>query len=458
MQIFEYPYVIITVLVAGFLIMGAIGIYFSVKCVRVANETEEKGFVGINRIENDYDKSRRNKKSRCLIFISVDLDSMIRLYSESKAKRVFLDIRRLFLMKFSEHPQSKIASAGTYNFLVLTDDGAQEIIDDIEVSLSQINKKLIDNRGVNAIKVRFGIYSTNSTEVTFNTALTRAKQACAMAEETDEHYCEWDSQNGRKFEKKVKIENNIETEIDNNRFFLVYQPIIDAKTGLPMGAEVLARLNSKDEGVLNPGAFLDAVNNVGLTEKFDYYIFEKNCKWISNDKEKREKYMYTINFSRETLCDEKFPEKLIGIIDKYGIKYSATAIEILEDKNLSDKEKDILKKNISVLKEKGIVILLDDFGSGFTSFTDLNDFNVNIVKIDRKVIQNALEKTGYLIFMNILRTARELGFKTLCEGIETEEMKNLLTESGCDYLQGFYYYKPMPVAQFEKLFEKIEGM
>ncbi len=451
MHIFEYPYVIITILVAGFIIMGAVGIYFSIKCVKVANETEEKGFVGINRIESDYNKLTKNRKKRYLIYIWVDLDGMIRHHSESKAMRLFLDIRRLFLKIFSDHPESNISASGKFNFTVLGEGGAEDAKKDIEASLCEINKMLIDNEGVSSVKVKFGIYTTSSTEVPFDTALSRVKQACTMAEESDEPYCEWDLSNGREFERKVKIENKIENEIDNNRFFLVYQPIIDAKTGNPVGAEVLARLNSSEGGILSPNAFLDAVNSVGLTEKFDYYIFEKNCKWISNDKETREKYMYTINFSRETLCEDGFPERIIGIIEKYGLKYSSTAIEILEDKNLTDGEKLKLKKNISILKEKGIVILLDDFGSGFTSFTDLSNFDVNIVKIDRKITQNANDKTGYLIFKNILRTAQELGFKTLCEGVETEEMKNILTDSGCDLLQGFYFYKPMPVSQFEKL-------
>ena len=111
-------------------------------------------------------------------------------------------------------------------------------------------------------------------------------------------------------EKKIKIENNIEKEIDNNRFFLEYQPVLDAKTKKIIGAEVLSRLNSESEGILAPKSFLSAVDSVGINEKFDYYIFEKNCKWISNDEENRNKYVYTINFSRFTLCDQNLAEDI----------------------------------------------------------------------------------------------------------------------------------------------------
>ena len=274
-----------------------------------------------------------------------------------------------------------------------------------------------------------------------------------MAEDKDVLFCRWDSSNGKEFERKLKIENNIQNEIDNNRFFLEYQPIIDAKTNKIIGAEVLSRLNSPTEGILTPGMFLSAVNNVGLNEKFDYYIFEKNCKWISNDKEKRTKYVYTINFSRFTLCDINLAEKVIDIIEKYGIDYSCIAVEILEDKNLNSEEKDIMMQNLRKLKEKGVMILLDDFGKGYTSFIDLTEFDINIVKIDKAITQNATNEAGVVILKNIIQTAHDLGFKALCEGIETEEHKKIVVEAGCDILQGYYFYRPMPVAKLETLFD-----
>ena len=250
------------------------------------------------------------------------------------------------------------------------------------------------------------------------------------------------------------MENNIRDEIDNNRFFLEFQPVIEAKTEKIIGAEVLSRLNSKEEGILTPRDFLSAVHNVGLNQKFDYYIFEKNCKWISSDKENRMKYVYTINFSRYTLCDEKFAEKIIKVVEKYGIDYSCIAIEILEDKNLEGNERTSMIKNLAILKEKGMLILLDDFGKGYTSFGDLTDFDISIVKIDKSITQSTNSQIGFVVLKNIIRTAHDLGFKTVCEGVETEEQKNLAVKAGCDMLQGYYFYRPMAVAQFENLFEK----
>ena len=110
--------------------------------------------------------------------------------------------------------------------------------------------------------------------------------------------------------------------------------------------------------------------------------------------------------------------------------------------------------NLLRLKEKGVLILLDDFGKGYTSFCDLTDFDINIVKIDKSITQNATNEAGFLVLKNIIKTAKDLGFKTLCEGIETEEHKNKAIEAGCDMLQGFYFYRPMPVTKLETLFDK----
>ena len=454
MRIFEYPYVIITILAIIFLAMGLVGLYFTMKSVRTAKGAAEKSFCGIGKIENDFEKAGALRKNRCVIYISISLDSMKRLYSESKAMLIYEQVKSILLSNFSLSGDGEISLYEKESFIVLTNMQAGEIAQCIDKCSQKINEVFVKHSAVNVVSVNYGYHCTSSTEVSFKTALSRAKQACSIAEDKDVLYCEWDSSNGKEFERKIKIENNIQNEIDNNRFFLEYQPILDAKTNKIIGAEVLSRLNSPTEGVLTPYHFLSAVNNVGLNEKFDYYIFEKNCKWIANDKENRTKYVYTINFSRYTLCDQNFAESIMKIIEKYDIDYSCIAVEILEDKSLNEDEKSTMIKNLICLKEKGILILLDDFGKGYTSFGDLTDFDISIVKIDKSITQNATNHTGFLILKNIIRTAHDLGYKTLCEGIETIEHKSTVVKAGCDMYQGYYFYRPMPVTQLEKLLLK----
>ncbi len=454
MRMFEYPYVIITSLVMFFLLMGLIGLYFTLKSVKTAKGTAEKGFCGLGKIESDFEKQENAGRERTVVYISVALDSMKRLYSESKAMRMYEKIRKILFCHFCLKVNGEMSPSGKNNFVAFNFLCEENLTDVIEKCFEEITKALTEEGAVNVVRVNFGYHITSATDVKFNTALSRAKQALSMAEDKEALYVRWDNLNGKDFERKIKIENNIHSEIENNRFFLEYQPILDAKTDRIMGAEVLSRLNSPTDGILTPHHFLSAVNNVGLNEKFDYYIFEKNLKWIASDREQRMKYVYTINFSRSTLCDGKFSDNVIEIAEKYGVDYSCIAVEILEDKNLTDEEKKMMTKNLKRLKEKGILILLDDFGKGYTSFGDLTEFDISIVKIDKAITQNAISETGFLILKNIIRTAHDLGFKTLCEGIETKEHKNKVVEAGCDLLQGYYFYRPMPVSKLETLLLK----
>ncbi len=453
--IFQYPYVIITVFVIVFIGMGLFGLYFMMKSVKASKGTAAKSFCGLNKIENDFVKAGNARRNRTIVYVSVSLDGMKRLYSESKAIRIYDQLKHILFKHLCLCIDGDIAVYGDENFVALNDLQAEEIAQRIDHCFEEIHETFIEHDVVNVVRVRFGYFSTSSNEVPFSTALARAKQACSIAENKDILYCQWDTSNGKEFERKLKIENNIQGEIDNNRFFLEYQPIVDTKTSGMIGAEVLSRLNSESEGVISPYFFLSAVNNVGLNEKFDYYIFEKNCKWIASDIETRGKYVYTINFSRQTLCDPNLPRNIIHCLETYGIAFSCIAVEILEDKNLNDKERSVMIRNLIRLKERGILILLDDFGTGYTSFGDLTDFDIDIVKIDKAITQGAVNQSGFLILKNIIKTAHDLGYKTICEGVETEEHKKAAENAESDMLQGFYFYRPMPVAKLEALLKNV---
>ena len=454
MKLFEYPYVIFSILFIFVVLLGGIGIYFAVRGLRTANDDdeEEENFTNLNKLENNFIKAGKKLESRCIMFISVSLESYRSLYSKKQTEQVNSDIKKVLFHSFMDENCTSIAPYGDSIYVVHTTLDMEKVRNLAEVFQSALGRCLHDNGAVNLAEVRIGAFFAFGSEVTFDEAIRRAKQACILAKGKNLPYDEWDVGSSKALETKIKIENNIESEIDNNRFFLEYQPVLDAKTKEIIGAEVLSRLNSEVNGILAPGSFLSAVDSVGLNNKFDYYIFEKNCKWISNDKNQREGYKYTINFSRSTLCEPAFAEKILEIANKYGLKSSCLAVEVLEDKNITEDARQRMTENLKTLKEKGISILLDDFGSGYTTFGDLQNLDISIVKIDRSLTRNSTTENGYIILENIIRTAKNIGFKTLCEGVETKEQEEAVIRAGCDLLQGFYYYKPMPVNMIEKLF------
>ena len=458
MQIFEYPYIIITVLVLCFIFLSAIGAYFAIRGIKTANDQDEKDFINISKLESRFEKSGKLREDRCVFYVSVSLDNFQSLYQEEQALNVFSDIKRTLLQAFSDGENSAVSIYGEKNFVAFAKWNIEAAQRNIDGCFLALNQTLLKYSALNIIDIKIGSYFALGTQVSFDEAINRAKKAYMLAKNEHLPYCEWNVSSGKALEKKIKIENNIEKEIDNNRFFLEYQPVLDAKTKKIIGAEVLSRLNSENDGILTPGTFLSAVDSVGISGKFDYYIFEKNCKWISNNKDQREGYKYTINFSRTTLCESDFADKIISIAQKYNLNFSCLAVEILEDKNITGELRAQMIKNLSKLKERGVSILLDDFGSGYTTFSDLQSLDISIVKIDKSITHNSITDTGFIILKNIICTAKDIGFKTLCEGIETKEHEEAVINAGCDMLQGFYYYKPMPVAQLEKLLDKSVGL
>ena len=451
MHVFENPYIIIASLAIGVVVLAAISICFAVRGLRAANGQTERSFTSISKMESRF-KAMGKSRSRLVLYINLSTDNLRISRSEQK---LFLEIKHNLLNTFANGEESFAAAYDDKNYIVIANLDAETVKEQIETCINDINKILLKHSAFNVVTVRIGSYDSSRIQVNFDDAVARAKQACMLAKTQKTSCVEWTASSGKALEKKIKIENNIEKEIDNNRFFLEYQPVLDAKTKKIIGAEVLSRLNSESEGILAPKSFLSAVDSVGINEKFDYYIFEKNCKWISNDKKQREGYKYTINFSRSTISEPEFVEKITNIAEKYDLKFSCLAVEILEDKNIMGKAKQQMIDNLSLLKEKGISILLDDFGSGYTTFGDLQNLDISIIKIDKSITQNSVTETGFKILKNIIQTAKDIGFKTLCEGIETKEQEDAAIEAGCDLLQGFYYYKPMSVATLENLFDNV---
>ncbi len=454
MQIFNHSFITITFLAVCFIVLGAAGVYFAMKGIRTAKESNFPGFSSANSLRLAFEKYGRLRGSRCLIYIGIAMENARKLYSDAKVEYIFSEIKTILLKNFAENDSSKIALYEQVNFVAVNQWGRKTAESKMERCMEEINQCLLKFQALHAVRVKFGLCSAAASDLTFREAVGRARQAYTKAVTENFLYAEWNGCDGKAMRQKIKIENTIENNIDNNRFFLEYQPTLDAKSGKVIGAEVLSRLNSEQDGIITPGDFLSAIDSVGLCNKFDFYIFEKNCKWVSNCKSQREKYKYTVNFSRGTLCDPLFAEKIIDIIEKYHLDCSALAVEILEDKAVSAEDKQQIMKNLSALKRKGISILLDDFGNGYTSFDDLQNFIVDTVKIDRAIIKNTATETGLIIFKNIVRMAKELGLKIVCEGIETEEENRTAIEAGCDMLQGFYYYRPMAVAQLEQIFKK----
>jgi len=257
-------------------------------------------------------------------------------------------------------------------------------------------------------------------------------------------------------EEKRKIVESILNGIENNEFKMYLQFVVDNKTKKIVSAEALSRWDNPQKGIIGPGNYIIHMETSGLISKHDFYMFELACRQLEkwSDTEYKD-ISISCNFTRITLSEEDCIDKLKAISNRYKFDRSKLAIEITED--AIEKDMETAKRNVKLCRELGFKIYLDDLGSGYTSLANLCDYPIDVVKIDRDILLKTSTKRGKDLFSGIIALAHNLNISVICEGVETEEHNTLVSQSDCDYIQGWYYAKALPLEEckaFVKGYEK----
>ena len=246
-----------------------------------------------------------------------------------------------------------------------------------------------------------------------------------------------------------KLLKKIENGFENQEFKMYLQFIMENEEKKIVSAETLSRWEDSAGEVIFPGAYIGLMEKSGLIIKFDYYMFEKVCAKLSEWKNTEFKDLtISCNITRITISEKDFVSKIQEIADKYDFNREKLLIEITEDS--LEKNLVIAMYNIIKVKELGFRIALDDFGSGYTSLVSLCEYPIDIVKLDRQVLLLTETEKGKKLFSGIISLAHYLNLKVVCEGVETEEQNKLVSDSECDYLQGWYYTKALSESEAEK--------
>ena len=156
MRFFEYPYVIITIMAMVFLVMGLIGLYFTMKSVRTSKGTVEKNFCGIGKIGNDFERAGKSKKNRCLVYVFISLDNMKRLYSESKAMRIYEQVKKVLLNHLCLNINGEISVYVKETFVAMNELGEDEIVKCFDKCFQEINETFVKHGAVGVARVNFG--------------------------------------------------------------------------------------------------------------------------------------------------------------------------------------------------------------------------------------------------------------------------------------------------------------
>lgn len=252
----------------------------------------------------------------------------------------------------------------------------------------------------------------------------------------------------------METTENIIKGLKNNEFRMYLQFIVDNKTKKIVLAEALSRWDSPEKGIIYPGGYIGQMEAAGLISEHDFYMFELVCrqleKWSST---KYNDISISCNFTRITLSEEDCIDKLKEISQRYKFDKSKLAIEISED--TMEKDTQIAQRNVMRCKDElGFRVYLDDLGSGYTSLSNLCDYPIDVVKIDRGILLKTNTPRGKALFCGIVALARSLRIAVICEGVETEEQNTLVSQTRCNYVQGWYYAKAMPIDECEAFIEK----
>ena len=242
----------------------------------------------------------------------------------------------------------------------------------------------------------------------------------------------------------------IDKAIRSDGFMVYYQPILDVKASAFTCSEALIRLKDDSHGFVGPEEFIPVAERNGRIQDIGDYVFRDVCRFIKeNNILSRGVHYIEINLSPEQCNRMELANQLIDIATEYGVDFRQINLEITETAEMESRGMHNMNELITNLHDKGVTFSLDDFGSGFAAIDYLIKLPVDIVKIDKGILWQAMEDASSMkILRNTIRMIKEVGKKIVVEGIETPEMAQMLIENGCDYLQGYLYSRPLPEERY----------
>lgn len=330
---------------------------------------------------------------------------------------------------------------------------------DIETSMSKI-RDLVASYNLNYdIVPSCGIYYITDRGMPIEIMYDRATLAAKRCKGNYVNfYAVYDGSMSAQIVREQEITNEMSSALATGQFQIYLQPKYHIASNRPVGAEALVRWFHPQKGLIPPGDFVPVFERNGFIPKLDYYVWEEVCrllrKWAD---EGRELYPISVNISRVDLYNPRLAEKVIELTEKYDLPSELLNLELTESAYTDNPV--AMSETMAKLQSKGFTIMMDDFGSGYSSLNILKDISVDVLKIDMRFLSKTkIPGRGENIIASVVRMAKWLHIPVIAEGVETKDQVEFLRSIGCEYVQGFYFAKPMPVEAYADLVEKNGGL
>jgi EAL domain-containing protein (putative c-di-GMP-specific phosphodiesterase class I) len=271
-----------------------------------------------------------------------------------------------------------------------------------------------------------------------------ADLAMYQAKELDEYSIKiFDQSMHDRMVELLHLQTKLRTAYRRKEFLLNYQPIIELKSGEVIGLEALIRWNSPDQGIVTPDQFINSMDSTGLQSSVEYWVMETACDQLAQLNQVLERdYFVSINLSERQIRQPQLMESVANILRTNNLPSKNLWLEVTEQSNITNMEKAITI--FQTFQSMGIRMCLDDFGTGYSTLSYLYTFPMDVMKIDKSFIHRVMEHDeSAKVVRTIIGLAHNLNLKVVAEGVETEDQFDFLRSADCDYVQGYYFSKPL---------------
>lgn len=392
----------------------------------------------------------KNKKDVSGYIVSMDLSEFKIINNTCGVAIGNVVLTHIWELLLSEIRPGELAAhiSGDRFILYLEDEEREAVKTRIQRLLSEISG-LSEKLNVPRVVPYFGIYHTNHLAAVENNYSFANHALHQIKGRRDQSYAFYEEDDYQLMLKNRSLEDGFENAVRNHNFEVWYQPKYSTLDSAIVGAEALVRWRLDNGQLVSPGRFIPLFEQNGMIAVLDEYVFRMVCgqqkHWLE---EGRYILPVSVNISRASLYYSNIVEKYRGILDEYGLDSKYVQLEITESATVDNKEiKDLIKRFHKV----GFDVLLDDFGNGYSSLSSLNDMQFDVLKLDKSLIDHIGDQNGEKLLYHIVSLVKSLGLKITAEGVESREQVSFLRGLRCNDIQGFYFSRPLPFADYEKL-------
>ena len=390
---------------------------------------------------------------RKFVLARIDIDRfqiLNSLWGEKESNRFLIYVADLLRQISQEYTFSRICRVESAVFCICAEYNEKRFSDNI----SFLIHKLAEYNTNFLIEPSVGIYVIEHSDEPVEKMYLYASLAVSHCRDRYMEYtCFYRPGMSETLIREQNIVDEMETALEQKQFEVYMQPKFNLQTNHPYGAEALVRWHHPTRGMISPGTFIPVFEKNGFIGKLDLYMCESVCAilrdWISRGIKPSP---ISVNMSRADLYNPMLTDTLCGLIQKYDLTPDLLDLELTESTYMDNPE--LMTEKIKTLRKLGFSIMLDDFGSAYSSLSTLKDIQVDYIKIDMKFLHgNEQDTRSERVLSSMVRMAGWLGLPVIMEGVETRDQYQFLKSIGCGYIQGYYFAKPMPIKDYEHMIE-----